>query len=336
MSDGTPAQPVASTHAADPGSANGGMAAMKRLLETLMPVLAPAIVGAISALGVAYVGGLFAVQKESAVQRGSRELEQQKFSYELIRKALNEAKDVDKANALLFLADIGLLSQLNVEKVKAYAEREKVRLKEEPDSPTLLPRLGAERLDYPSYNLPMPETGGTKAGRELLGVALAELNRGVHEERDRERVREYWAALGAGSDSLATSNAAWSGAFLSWAIKQAGNPARFPMSATNAAHWNHAVSAKLTFLPGAQAPAPGDIAFWLRPGAVGDLGKSMKQARAGSGPVMPMHAAIVYAGDGTRFSAIGGNVRDAVRLGNYDGNQHTLVGFVRLPDAAPR
>jgi hypothetical protein len=70
---------------------------LKDSINTLTPLLVPALVGAIAALGSAYLTGAFGVAKESATQRGTLALEQQKFSYELIRNALNKSDDAAKA-----------------------------------------------------------------------------------------------------------------------------------------------------------------------------------------------------------------------------------------------
>lgn len=298
----------------------------KLLPNSLLPIALPAAIGAVSAIMVSCTGGYFSVEKESVTHRGARELEQQKFSYELIRKALAEPKRIDQANALLLLVDFGLLPNLNAASIRDYANREKERINKDPEAPSILPRLGASLLDIPQYNERMPASGGTKAGRALLEVALGELNRGVHELRDGERVREYLRE--AGLPAPLEIDAPWSGAFLYWALNKSGNPERFPRTALNYTLWKHAHDRKLTFMPHSKAVQPGDIAVWFRGGPAG-----VEAIRRGSSFAGAMHIGIVHGVEGENFAVISGNARDAVRLSRHRLQDASLVGFVRLPDA---
>jgi hypothetical protein len=220
-----------------------------------------------------------------------------------------------------------LISDLNVKNIKDYAERETKRLKNSPDTPSLLPSLSHSN-GCMRANFAMPEATGT--GRDLLKVVLGELNRGVQEDQDIERIRSYFSAVWPEHSSPIDVRATpWSAAFLSWALQESGNSANFPMSAFNYDLWRYASKTKLTFLPGDQKPMPGDIVFRLRNNAGAE---TLKSARDGSNVTVPTHGSVVYSTDKNRLLSIGGDVRNCVAMSDVDLNDPRVIGFVRLPE----
>ena len=102
-------------------------------------VLTAAVTGfltVVGTVGAAYLAGYFDVAKTDRVNSGSIDLEKLKFANDLIKTALSSD---NSANSLLFYADIGLLSGLNVDVVKRYAENENARIKHGVQTESILP-----------------------------------------------------------------------------------------------------------------------------------------------------------------------------------------------------
>lgn len=106
-----------------------------------------ALVGAAASLGAAYVTGGFDVQKAEVSNQGQFDLAKQKFANDLIKDALSEGSDQERAQRLKFMVDIGLFSdQLQPDRIREYAEAETKRIEEGGgEGESLLPRtLGAD------------------------------------------------------------------------------------------------------------------------------------------------------------------------------------------------
>lgn len=93
--------------------------------STKVPVawisLLSAGIGSVATIVVALVAGSFSLQEQAAEKDTALELEQAKFSYQLIQLALSEADVGARAKRLRFLLDIGLLENLEEAKLKIYA-----------------------------------------------------------------------------------------------------------------------------------------------------------------------------------------------------------------------
>jgi len=113
-------------------SASGGTGDLRTVALTLIA----GVISAAATIGAAYLGGFFDVAKTNAANSGTLSLERLKFSNDLVKNALAAS---NSANSLLFYADIGLLEGLKADKVKEYAERESVRLKQGGTGTSLLP-----------------------------------------------------------------------------------------------------------------------------------------------------------------------------------------------------
>jgi hypothetical protein len=68
-----------------------------------------AVVGALASLGAAYVSGSFDTQQADLENQAEASLEDQKFSYDLIKEALSQTSQVEQARRLYFLGRLGLL-----------------------------------------------------------------------------------------------------------------------------------------------------------------------------------------------------------------------------------
>ena len=100
-----------------------------------------ALIGAAASMGAAFLTGNLNLQERQIESEAVASLEQQKFSYELISTALNEEDDSTRAQRLRFMVDIGLLNNLNVDKLIEYAALEVQRIESGADT---VMALGAE------------------------------------------------------------------------------------------------------------------------------------------------------------------------------------------------
>lgn len=99
------------------------------------------LVGALATLGAAYVAGAFSVKEVEVTGITNQNLAQQKFSFDLIKNALDEPDDKTRARRLRFMVDIGLLNNLNTTKLFQYADLEEQRLKTGGEGDSLLPEF---------------------------------------------------------------------------------------------------------------------------------------------------------------------------------------------------
>ena len=135
---------------------------------------------------------------------------------------------------------------------------------------------------------------------------------------------QYWRAIP--SFSAPSVKMPWNAAFLSWLIRESGNNDNLPMTATGIALWRDAIAKKLTFAPNEKPVLPGDIVIFLRAGA-----ENLEDVRAGKVSFTPTGNGIVYSSSADKFSAIEGNVGNAIRLHEHLMTEK-IVGFIRLSD----
>lgn len=102
-----------------------------------------ALVGAAASLGAAFFSGHFSVQEKTVETEAAADLEQQKFSYELITTALAEPDQIARALRLQFMVDIGLLRDLNQDEIRRYARAEQARIESGDGGYSLLPETRA-------------------------------------------------------------------------------------------------------------------------------------------------------------------------------------------------
>lgn len=151
----------------------------------IISVLSAAI-GAVASMGAAFLTGNLSVQESQIDNAALANLEQQKFSYELITTALDEEDDNTRAQRLRFMVDVGLLDNLNVDKIKEYATREVERIERGETTPSYIPKTTAiEPADFdralikPGHSVRLIETGPSKINlikeiRAATGLGLAE------------------------------------------------------------------------------------------------------------------------------------------------------------------
>ena len=233
--------------------------------------------------------------------------------------------DTEKAaENLAFLLDAGLIADdARKAALKTFLENRK------PGEGPSIPPVGAASFSRPNYNLPIPpeNPAQTKAATRLLGLAVAEINRNVDEEATAERILQYWRAIP--SFNSTDVRTYWSGAFLSWLIRESGNRDNLPMAPANIAIWRDALTKKLTFVPNEKPVLPGDIVIILRGGG---LTSNLEDVRAGKVLSISTGAGIVYSSSADKFSVIEGNVGNAIRLHEHVMTEK-IVGFIRLSDA---
>jgi len=184
------------------------------------------------------------------------------------------------------------------------------------------------REETPRFNLPLPPSapGESQLGRAMLSIALREINFGVHEVNQWERVAAYWRAVpNAPTGDLA--RIPWSAAFVSWVIAESGNLHQLPLSSVTMRIWQAAQAKGFTSLFGSAQPAAGDIVFLAR--SAEDAERIRSAQRNFFAPATP---GIVYATTPESVTVIAGNVWDAVNLVSWSINDPRLVGFVHLPD----
>lgn len=151
----------------------------------LVSVLSAAI-GAVASMGAAFLTGNLSVQERQIDTAAAANLEQQKFSYGLISTALDEEDDNTRAQRLRFMVDVGLLDNLNVDKIKEYATREVERLERGDATPSYIPKTTAvEPVSFdravikPGHAVRLIETGASKINlikeiRAATGLGLKE------------------------------------------------------------------------------------------------------------------------------------------------------------------
>lgn len=149
-----------------------------------------ALIGAAASMGAAFLTGNLNLQERQIESEAVASLEQQKFSYELISTALNEEDDSTRAQRLRFMVDIGLLNNLNVDKLIEYAALEVQRIESGVETPSLIPKtpetFTPARVDRaiikPGYAIRLIEVGPTKIN--LIKEIRAATGLGLKESKD--------------------------------------------------------------------------------------------------------------------------------------------------------
>ena len=308
----------------------------QRWARWLNPLVLAIFAAALAAAGnasLAYING--SAQRSLEETRSDKQLELEREKA-VIQKTLEETKaetsrileviktgDPDKAvTNLKFLLEAGLITDEGRKKsLKEFLANRK------PGEGPSIPAAGAAALfNRPNYKLPVPpeNTSQTKAATRLLALAVAEINRNVDEEVTAERIMQYWRAIP--SFTSPSIQMPWNAAFLSWLIRESGNNDDLPMTAAGIALWRDALAKKLTFVPNEKPVLPGDIVMFLRGSA-----ENLEEVRAGKGSFTPTGNGIVYSSGADKFSAIEGNVGNAIRLHDHVMTEK-IVGFIRLSD----
>lgn len=250
----------------------------------------------------------------------------QKFAFELLASELgkidpsSDDATTRRANVLLFLVRSGVLDSLN------RVELEKMAIKQVNSRDEIIPITFGSGL--PSYSLAIPDksTGQTESSYRVLVTAVKEINSGVEEVSSFGRLIDYWRAVPQVDFTSASPDFGWSGAFVSWLISQANQPGQLKGSAAVSAIWDEAVRKSMTFIVGEKVVLPGDIAVYSREvGVNGDDWIKRTGFRRG-------HIGVVYSVSDVGFSAIEGNVMNAIRISSHDMAEASLVGFIRLRD----
>ncbi|MEH2605025.1 hypothetical protein V1277_004402 [Bradyrhizobium sp. AZCC 1588] len=300
------------------------------------PLVLAVFAAALAALGnawLAYVNGeaqraleLTRSQEQIKLERekaeGQLRIENSKAEAARILEVIKTADPEKAAVNLAFLLDAGLIADdARKAALKTFLDNRKPG-----EGPSIPPTGAAATFSRPNYNLPIPpeNPSQTKAATRLLGLAVAEINRNVDEEATAERVLQYWRAIP--SINVTNTRMPWSGAFLSWLIRETGNNDNLAMAPANIAIWRDALAKKLTFIPNEKQALPGDIVIFLRASA-----ENLEDVRAGKVLSVPSGAGIVYSSSPDKFSAIEGNVGNAIRLHEHLMTEK-IVGFIRLSD----
>jgi len=183
-----------------------------------------------------------------------------------------------------------------------------------------------EQISQTGYNLSMPADSPSQSriGRRMLQLAINEANTGVHEVAQSDRVADYWSSLGLPYTGL-DRTFPWSAAFVSWVIKQSGNPHGLQLSPTHISNWRYASEKGLTIGPDGASPVPGDIAVRTRRESDVDAWNSQDA-------LAPGFSGFVYEVNADEIVVIGGNASHSVRPTIWHRDDPRILGFIRLPD----
>ncbi|MEM6899813.1 MAG: DUF2272 domain-containing protein [Pseudomonadota bacterium] len=158
----------------------------------------------------------------------------------------------------------------------------------------------------------------------MLQISINEANAGVHELHQPFRVAEYWSSLGYDFTGL-DRDVPWSAAFVSWVIRQSGNPHDLKLAPNHFSIWSHANEKGFSLSPTATTPVPGDIAVRMRR-------ESDADAWNGQDGIARGFSGFVYDVNDDEIVVIGGNASHSVRPTTWDREDPRIVGFIRLPD----
>jgi uncharacterized protein (TIGR02594 family) len=160
--------------------------------------------------------------------------------------------------------------------------------------------------------LPRPSSGGGGSA-PWFQIAQAEMQAGVSEQSNPDRIKSYFAAV----PLTAGSETPWCGAFASFCMKQSGNPV--PDGAARAANWkawgSHSVPLGSHDIP---------------VGAVVVLSPSKDGTTGGSGHVGFFSKS---SEDGKRVELLGGNQSNAVKLSSFPVTQIAAIRVLQTADA---
>ncbi len=252
--------------------------------------------------------------------KDQHEIEEAKAEAARILEVIKTADPEKAAENLDFLLKAGLI----VNKKRQDDLRSFLDNRQFGEGPNIPP--GGISIDIPNYNLSTPpkDPSQTQAAYRLLQVAIAEINKNIHEAASPGRVLAYFRSVGLG-DIVDATTAPWSSALVSWLIQASGYKDSFKPSAAGILIWNEAVAKKLTFLPGEKPVLPGDIVVLSRSSSA-----DLTDLRSGKS-FSPTQPGIVYAVDKDKFTIIGGNVHNAIRLEDHTFSDR-IIGYIRLSD----
>jgi hypothetical protein len=166
-----------------------------------------------------------------------------------------------------------------------------------------------------------PNQALTPFKKKLIEIVEAERQFfGGHNEKDgvfADRVGVYWKAVGRSLNGTDTG-VAWSGAFISWAMQQAGGATSFPSSGRHGHYIHVAIQNKLQgkltapivgFRPLEMAPRIGDLIGQGR-----NPTPNISYDEASQKEEYSSHVDVVVGVNEDTISVIGGNVSDTVKL----------------------
>jgi hypothetical protein len=181
----------------------------------------------------------------------------------------------------------------------------------------------------------LPVAGGSNEAlrRRIVEAAEGELERfrkGQAKETDDPqflRVGDYWRVVGSANNGRTTGSdgkrPAWSAAFVSFVLREAGAAARFPAAPGHFKYFQHFVDNPGRGLYEARlvadvTPKPGDILHYGREHAANFDFEAARRATADDG-FYPSHGDIVVAVDldAKKVTTIGGNVSNSVKEKTY-------------------
>lgn len=172
----------------------------------------------------------------------------------------------------------------------------------------------------PAVPSPSPATGLRSA---IVNIAMQEWNKwkqGTIKETDpsiQAILRDYWIS-GTGSDYGYKNKLAWSAAFISWVVKQAGGGNNFRYSGAHTTYTYYAKQNRLqnnsnpfkAYRTSEMKPEPGDIIVQNR-GSSAFTYDNLQPDMSGT------HGDIVVKVNPATVEVIGGNLSDSVRLNTY-------------------
>ena len=191
--------------------------------------------------------------------------------------------------------------------------------------------LSRSAIEANSLKVPSVINGTENIASTILRNALTELNNGIHEKCNPERLREYWATLDFDL-SKRDPNVAWSGAFLSWLIAGSGNPNSLILSAANINIWKSGLEIsnrgpkKIAFVHTNTHPRVGDIIFIKAHHTAANI----EAIRKGEAAFVPLRTGIIHSVTGGVITYVGGNIRDKVSHRSISVDASGIIGYIRL------
>ena len=238
--------------------------------------------------------------------------EERQFAFRVIEQELTKSNDVaERAGVLLFLVRSGILNGLNREELEKMALNDLNKSGADSESVGIPATLGG--LNY-QLAVPVSVPEQTAAASALLDISTREINKNIDETTSFKDLERYWSVIKDFSIEI-TPEIPWSGAFISWAITEVGNPDGLRLSAANYKIWESAVE-KGCVIARPLEVLPGDLIFIAR----------SKENYPGS-----IQTGVVYSVEkGKSLKYIGGNIGNAVRLREILLSDGNIMGFVRI------
>jgi hypothetical protein len=309
----------------------------------------------IGGIATALLTGVFDVTKNRDTQSNTYNMKDLEYQYSAFEQLINidaeqfkddAARDMERKARICLAALFGLVDVppyivgVDLSNIKEYSANFTTLMNQRYECdkvgtpktftappPTTTPSTACPSdVNLASNRLPIPDGLASKidAKSAILKLALGELNSGVHEFCQPERVAAYWNSVGETYTGL-DSQVPWSAAFLSFLINGASNPRGLELSPNTSAIWSSAVSQQLTYLPLERVPSPGDLIFVRRSGPGNNL--SMDDVRQGKRGWLGA-SGVVYSVAGTQVTYIGGNIDNMVSFRTIEQSDPSIVGYV--------